>query len=174
MSTLHPSQVEIFRLWQIYLDNVNPLLKVTHTPTLQARIIDAAADVGNIPPTLEALMFSIYCLAILSLSEEECRTLFQSSRDDLLNGYQFACQQALLNCEVLRTSDRDCLAALYLYLVSTSRTEAAEPGKRLTLPRSLLDLKQILALCRQSWASPSVSHCAWVSIPSPATADVLF
>ncbi|KAH1299488.1 hypothetical protein KXX11_006494 [Aspergillus fumigatus] len=118
VSTLHPSQVEIFRLWQIYLDNVNPLLKVTHTPTLQARIIDAAADVGNIPPTLEALMFSIYCLAILSLSEEECRTLFQSSRDDLLNGYQFACQQALLNCEVLRTSDRDCLAALYLYLIS--------------------------------------------------------
>ncbi|GIC90226.1 uncharacterized protein Aud_006658 [Aspergillus udagawae] len=128
VSTLHPKQVEIFRLWQIYQDNVNPLLKVTHTPTLQARIIDAAADVANITPTLEALMFSIYCLAILSLSEDECRALFGSSRDDLLKGYQFACQQALLNCEVLRTSDRDCLTALYLYLIS---------ARQQTDPRSL-------------------------------------
>ncbi|KAH2544623.1 hypothetical protein KXW97_001886 [Aspergillus fumigatus] len=40
---LHPEQVQIFRLWQIYLENVNPLLKVTHTPTLQPRIVDAIA-----------------------------------------------------------------------------------------------------------------------------------
>lgn len=32
--------------------------------------------------------------------------------------YQFGCQQALLNCGVLQSSDRDCLTALYLYLVS--------------------------------------------------------
>lgn len=32
--------------------------------------------------------------------------------------YQFGCQQALLNCGVLQCSDRDCLTALYLYLVS--------------------------------------------------------
>jgi hypothetical protein len=118
LSTLHPKQVQIFRLWQIYLENVNPLLKVTHTPTLQARIIDAACDVANISPTLEALMFSIYCVSILSLVEDECRTLFGSPREDLLTSYQFGCQQALLNCGFLRSSDRDCLTALYLYLVS--------------------------------------------------------
>lgn len=28
------TKAQIFRLWQIYLDYVNPLLKVTHTPTL--------------------------------------------------------------------------------------------------------------------------------------------
>jgi hypothetical protein len=125
LSTLHPNQVEIFRLWQIYLDNVNPLLKVTHTPTLQAQIIDAAADVTKIAPTLEALMFSIYCVAILSLAEDECRTMFGSPRDDLLKGYHFACQEALLNCDVLRTSDRDCLTALFLYLVSTPKSHRA-------------------------------------------------
>lgn len=31
--------------------------------------------------------------------------------------YQFGCQQALSNCGFLRSSDRDCLTALYLYLV---------------------------------------------------------
>ncbi|KAJ5823863.1 C6 zinc finger domain protein [Penicillium robsamsonii] len=59
LSASHPTQVQIFRLWQIYLDNVNPLLRVTHTPTLQTRIIDAASDIANINPTMEALMFGM-------------------------------------------------------------------------------------------------------------------
>ena len=117
LSTLHPQQAQIFRLWQIYLDNVDPLLKITHTPTLQTRIIDAASDVTSISPPLEALMFGIYCTSVLSLMEDECRTLFASPKDDLLQGYQFGCEQALLKCEVLRTDDRNCLTALYLYLV---------------------------------------------------------
>ncbi|KAL1606245.1 hypothetical protein SLS60_003647 [Paraconiothyrium brasiliense] len=62
-NTLHPTQVDMIRIWQIYLDNVNPLLKVTHTPTLQTRIIAAAADLATATPTLEALMFGIYCLS---------------------------------------------------------------------------------------------------------------
>ncbi|RYP66788.1 hypothetical protein DL770_008739 [Monosporascus sp. CRB-9-2] len=118
IATLHPEQVQIFRFWQIYLENVDPLLKVTHAPTLQARIVSAASDVANINPSLEALMFSIYSVSILSLTEDECRASFGSPRKDLLKRYQFGCRLALLNCRVLRSSDRDCLTTLYLYLVS--------------------------------------------------------
>ena len=118
LSTLHPDPVQIFRLWQIYLDNVNPLLKVTHTPSLQGRIIEAASNVKKINSTLEALMFSIYCTSILSLIVEDCQAIFGSSKEDLLMRYQYGCQQALLNCGFLRSTDRDCLTALYLYLVS--------------------------------------------------------
>ncbi|OQE14860.1 hypothetical protein PENFLA_c035G10435 [Penicillium flavigenum] len=118
LSASHPTQVHIFRLWQIYLDNVNPLLKVTHTPTLQTRIIDAVGDITNVNPTLEALMFSIYCVSILSLTEDQCSALFGSPKKDLLTGYQSACQHSLRSCGILRCSDRECLTALYLYLVS--------------------------------------------------------
>lgn len=118
LSTLHPEPVQIFRLWQIYLDNVNPLLKVTHTPILQGCIIEAASSITNIIPTTEALMFSIYCVAILSLAVDDCLAIFGSSKEDLLTKFQFGCQQALLNCCFLQTNDRDCLTALYLYLVS--------------------------------------------------------
>ncbi|KAK4154910.1 C6 zinc finger domain protein [Chaetomidium leptoderma] len=118
LATLHPDQAKIFRLWQIYLDNVNPLLKVTHTPSLQARIVDAMGDLANISAPLEALMFSIYCVSVMSLAEDQCPTLFASPKKDLLAGYQFACRQALLNANVLQSEDYDCLTALYLYLVS--------------------------------------------------------
>ena len=138
LSNLHPKQVQIFRLWQIYLDKIDPLLKVTHRPTLQARIIDAAGDVAQMSPTLEVLMFSIYSVSITSLPEEECQTLFGSPRDDLLTNYQSACQQALLNCGVLRSDDRDCLTALYLYLVSLSTVDLSH------YLLTVLDLRQTL------------------------------
>lgn len=117
LSTLHPNPVHIFRLWQTYLDNVNPLYKVTHTPSLQPRIIEAASNVTSIDPTLEALIFSIYCISTLSLEEDDCQTIFASSKEDLLMRYHFACQQALLNCAFIRTTDHDCLTALFFYLV---------------------------------------------------------
>lgn len=118
LSTLHPEPAQILRLWQTYLENVNPLLKVTHTPTLQGRIIEAVSNVTNISSTLEALMFSIYCMATLSLKPDEVQAIFGYSKEDLLSRYQFGCQQALLNCKFLRCDNRDCLTALYLYLVS--------------------------------------------------------
>jgi hypothetical protein len=120
MYTLHPQPIQVFRLWQLYLDNVNPLLKVTHTPSLQGQIIEAAGNILNIKPELEALMFSIYCTAISSLSEDDCRIMFASPKSDLLAGYQLGCQQALLNSRFLRCTSRDCLTALYLYLVRIS------------------------------------------------------
>lgn len=119
LSTLHPSHVQIFRLWQVYSDNINPLIKVTHAPTLQARILDAAVDPKGISHELEALMFSIYCAAIMSMSEDECRTTLEDSKEKLLSRYQDACRQALINCGFLRSRERDCLTAYFLYLVNT-------------------------------------------------------
>lgn len=100
------------------MNNVNPLLKVTHIPTLQGRIIEAASNVTNIDPSLEALMFSIYCTAVISITSEDCPIVFGSSKDDLLSKYRLGCQQALWRCRFLQTNDRDCLTALILYLVS--------------------------------------------------------
>ncbi|EXJ53682.1 uncharacterized protein A1O5_13134 [Cladophialophora psammophila CBS 110553] len=131
LSTLHPDPVQIFKLWQIYLENVDPLLKVMHTPSLQGRIIEAAGDVSKIAPTLEALLFSIYCMSILSLTAEDCQKIFDSPKEDLLIRYQQCCQQALLNCSFLRSSDRECLTALYLYLISVRPS---------TVPQSLSSL----------------------------------
>jgi hypothetical protein len=116
LATLHPSQAHILKLWQLYLENVDPLLKVT-SPTLQSRIIDAAGNVTNICPELEALMFSVYSIAILSLDREECRNTFGILRDDALRAYQLGAREALLNCDFLKTTDRDCLTALHIYLV---------------------------------------------------------
>ncbi|MCJ1403050.1 hypothetical protein MMC11_006272 [Xylographa trunciseda] len=118
LSCLHPPHAHIFKLWQIYLGNVDPLLKVTHTPTLQASIVDVVSDIANIEPTLEALMFGVYCVAVLTCTESECLATFNVARTELLAQYQIACREALLRCTFLHSQSRNCLTALYLYLNS--------------------------------------------------------
>jgi hypothetical protein len=118
LAPLHPQPVHIFRLWQIYLDNVNPLLKITHSPTLQQRLVEAATDIGKIKPEFEALIFGIYCAALMSISEEECLNAFGEKREKLESQYQACCQHALLKAGFLRTFDREVLVAFFLFLVS--------------------------------------------------------
>ncbi|KAL3473827.1 hypothetical protein BJX99DRAFT_189353 [Aspergillus californicus] len=118
LASLHPAPSQILRLWQIYLENVDPLFKVTHTPTLQARIIEAIGNLKDIKPALGALMFSIYCVATMTLLPQDCQELFALSKDQLVNGYHRSCRQALVQSGFLCSDDRDCLTALYLYLVS--------------------------------------------------------
>ncbi|KAH7410675.1 hypothetical protein BKA64DRAFT_661512 [Cadophora sp. MPI-SDFR-AT-0126] len=139
ISSLHPEPIQLFKLWQLYLDNVNPLLKVTHTPSLQGRIIEAASNISNIEPSLEALMFGIYCMAVLSIDENTCQSTLGSSKEDLAIRYQFGCQQALLNCGFLRTADRECLTALVFYLM------AVRPGTVMESLSSLLGVAMRIA-----------------------------
>ena len=109
----------MFKLWQVYLDNVDPLLKVTHAPTLQRQVIDAASNRRELKPAFEALLFSIYCVALKSMAlEDDIDAIFGASKSDLLVRFQWGCQKALLKCGFLQSKDRDCLTALFLYLVS--------------------------------------------------------
>lgn len=113
----HPNPIQIFKLWQIYLDKINPLLKITHTPTLQGRVIEAAGDLTTVPPDLEALMFGIYSITLMTLNDEDCQAMFSSRREEMAHKFRTGCQQALWQSQFLRTESRDCLTAFCLYLV---------------------------------------------------------
>ncbi|KAH8205543.1 hypothetical protein TruAng_000249 [Truncatella angustata] len=113
----HPPAIQIIQLWQIYLNNVNPLLKLTHTPTLQERIIEATANINKISKSLEALMFAIYFMAVTSLTDEEAQLTFNEEKHELLQRYYMACQQALINGGFMRSPDLTLLQAFLLYLM---------------------------------------------------------
>lgn len=124
VTSQHPSAIQIIQLWQIYLNNVNPLLKLTHTPTLQERIIEATANIGKVSKSLEALMFAIYFMAVTSMTDEETQLTFGNDKGQLLQRYYTACQQALVNGGFMRHTDLTLLQAFLLYLVSHSNSWA--------------------------------------------------
>ncbi|PSS02088.1 fungal-specific transcription factor domain-domain-containing protein [Coniella lustricola] len=118
ITELHPPTVQIFQLWQIYLDNVNPLLKIIHTPTLQGQLIEAAANPAKIPKPLEALLFSIYYMAVLTLTDDEVQETFKEERTRMMARFHRATQQSLVNAGFMKTADIVVLQAFVMYLLA--------------------------------------------------------
>ena len=67
----HPLPSHIPFLWQIYQENVEPLLKILHVPTTDKLVREMRRNMDDLSPANEALMFSIYYAAVISLEDEE-------------------------------------------------------------------------------------------------------
>jgi hypothetical protein len=114
----HPSPVHIFRLWQTFLINVHPLIMMFHAPTVQQLVLDATANLDAVPRPVEALMFSIYLLAVESLNDGACEAMFGESKVALIRKYSHAAQQALINSKFLKSLNLYTLQAYICYIVS--------------------------------------------------------
>lgn len=114
---VHPSVEQIPQLWEIFVENVDPLTKLIHVPTLQPVIQKATVNLKVIPRSLEALMFAIYSAAIMSLKDEQCRSDFGETRQDLLVRYISLTRTALLQAKFMETTSLLVLQALVLHLI---------------------------------------------------------
>jgi hypothetical protein len=121
----HPSTIHIFQLWQIYIDNINILLKITHVPSIQGQIIQASSNLESAPKNIEALMFGIYSMAVTSMDDEDVEKMFSQSKSEVLAQFFEGLQQALLNVGFMRTSDIISLQAFLLYLVRSPSLSGA-------------------------------------------------
>lgn len=115
--SLHPGPVHIFKLWQIFLENVDALTKIIHAPTVQQQILNVVGNLSSIGKPLEALLFSIYCCALLSLTDEEVATEFGEDKNVLQARFYAGTQRALAKAGVMKTSDLVVLQAFCLYIV---------------------------------------------------------
>ncbi|PYH47846.1 Zn(II)2Cys6 transcription factor [Aspergillus saccharolyticus JOP 1030-1] len=118
VTSLHPGALHIFMLWQVFLENVNPLIKILHGPTVQQQLINISGDLSTVPKGLEALMFSIYCISLISMTSEEVQKAFGESKTILLSRFRRGARLALSNAGILRTSEIVVLQAFLLYLLS--------------------------------------------------------
>ena len=115
---LQPPVDHVPELCRVFRENVNPLNKIVHEPTLDLWAAEVIRNPDNIPFKLEAVMFSIYTLAVLSLSEAACQENFNEQRKVLLTRYRFATKDALSRAKVLSTGDIVVLQAYVLHLLA--------------------------------------------------------
>ncbi|KAH7417597.1 hypothetical protein BKA64DRAFT_304066 [Cadophora sp. MPI-SDFR-AT-0126] len=146
MIDLHPSTVQIFRLWQKFLDNVNPIVKLFHAPTVQLQILEASADLENVSKEMETLMFGIYAAAICSLSDTECTTMFGEEKEVLRLRYSGGARQALHRAGLLRTSNLTILQGFVLYLISCLNFHI-DPRSLFCLTGIAVRIAQRMGLC---------------------------
>lgn len=118
LEELQPSAAHIFRLWQIFLERVNPLTKIVHVPTLQPYLVEATSGSPNVPPSVKSLLFAIYTLSTVSMTPDECLNMLGYSRETALQRFSNGVRLSLIRTNFMKTYDLETLQALVIYLVS--------------------------------------------------------
>ncbi|MCJ1285456.1 hypothetical protein MMC26_004796 [Xylographa opegraphella] len=115
----HPSPKTASALWTTYLTNVHPLVKLFFDWDKAPMMERAANEPTSLSLPQEALVFAIYFIAVLSLTDTEFKVLFETSeRLLLLDDFQSSVEAALERVGYASTSDLPVLQALYLYVLA--------------------------------------------------------
>ncbi|KAI0203723.1 fungal-specific transcription factor domain-containing protein [Astrocystis sublimbata] len=118
----HPSLESCMKLFQLFNDNVSPVVRIFHAPTLIRLFWGAAFSPDSIGKQTEALLFAIYYSAVISIDPDQCANSLGESRLVLLERYKFAVEQALARANLLSTHNTLLLQAAVLY-VSVLRSD---------------------------------------------------
>ncbi|KAK2000868.1 fungal-specific transcription factor domain-containing protein, partial [Colletotrichum falcatum] len=110
--------VEMFRLWQVFLERVNPMIKVIHVPSLEPLVFAAATGRLNTSADFEALICSINLVAILALSEFETIQLLNVEKSHALRCSTLALKTAMKKIDFLKKYSIGTIQCLVLYLFS--------------------------------------------------------
>ncbi|KAG0651731.1 Bikaverin cluster transcription factor bik5 [Hyphodiscus hymeniophilus] len=121
LQPLHPLPSQIPFYWQTFLENVQPLVKILHTQTMDKTIKEVLQNLDSLSPSTEALMFSIYFATITSMNEDEVRMSFGVEKSYLIKQYRFGVEQALAKAGFLNTDEIVTVQALVLFLVCVRR-----------------------------------------------------
>ncbi|CAJ0542327.1 Ff.00g000220.m01.CDS01 [Fusarium sp. VM40] len=118
LSSQHPSPSQIPFYWQTFVENVHPLVKLLHIPTLSKTIRSIQGRVRSLGPPEEALIFAIYFAAVGSMALEEVWELLGQEKQTLINQYRCATEQALARANFMTSADLMTLQAFILYISS--------------------------------------------------------
>ncbi|KAK3936404.1 fungal-specific transcription factor domain-containing protein [Diplogelasinospora grovesii] len=143
---LHPLPSQIPFIWQVYQENVDPILKILHVPSMNKMIRKLRTNMDSLTPSTEALMFSIYYAAITSLDEEEVKSNFGAEKDFLVQQYRFALEQALAKASFLVAPDLTVAQAFLSFLILVRRHD--DTRFAWTLTGLLIRISQSLGLHR--------------------------
>ncbi|KAG5919893.1 hypothetical protein E4U42_006393 [Claviceps africana] len=115
---LVPEPIHAFKLWQLFLNRVNPLLKVIHVPTVQPMVLEGAINIMSLPHDQQALLFSIYSAATLSMSESETIQVLGLSREVAAQKFLTGTKMALVRFNFLKNYNMTAFQALLHFMHS--------------------------------------------------------
>ncbi|KAH7155663.1 fungal-specific transcription factor domain-containing protein [Dactylonectria estremocensis] len=117
LSKCYPLPSHVPFLWSVYQENVEPLIKSVHVPSMEELFRNVRKSQSQLTPGQEALVFSIYYAAINSLDAEEVQANLSASKEEILTQYRFAVEQALAKANFLHASDFTVIQAFTIFLV---------------------------------------------------------
>lgn len=146
MQQLHPSESQARQFWEVFKENVDPLVKVLHIPTFEFVFDQAASQLNKVSKALEPMLFVIYYGAVTSTTPAECREKWGEERNTLLLRYRFGIEQGLARANFLYCDQTLVLQAFIFFLILLRRNDDAR--KIWTLTGLVVRIAQTLGIHR--------------------------
>lgn len=118
IAELQPTRANANLLFDLYFKNIHPFVMMLHKPRFFYDLSQFRRGSLNHSTVFEGLLFSVYYIAIMSVSDEYVITTFSGeSKTTLLSRYQMATEMALKRSAFMQSHDLMSLQTLLLYLV---------------------------------------------------------
>ncbi|KAI8965127.1 hypothetical protein F5Y11DRAFT_313929 [Daldinia sp. FL1419] len=116
--------IVISQLCEVFLRQVDPIIKILHRPSLSKFMQSGQRYLGYDANHLSTTcLSSAVCFsAVASMTEEQCQKMFNMGKTTVMSQFRAACEAALESSELLTTGDATVLQAFVLYLFAR-RTE---------------------------------------------------
>ncbi|KAK5659741.1 hypothetical protein OQA88_952 [Cercophora sp. LCS_1] len=114
----HPTHAHAMAMWQVHAENVEPLLKILHIPSVATTVDAVSQRPQSVTRADECLLFAIYHFAVFSMTDQECIQKLGQPRTMLQQRFHLAARQALVNASFLKTTEMPVLQALVLFLTA--------------------------------------------------------
>ncbi|KAL4745746.1 hypothetical protein BDW72DRAFT_198337 [Aspergillus terricola var. indicus] len=121
-----PTSNTIAALWQRYLEVVDPVLKIFHTPTVQMLVFQAIQGRNKLDLASECLLFAIYYATVAAMTPSTRESDLEKDRMNLLRRYRTATENTLSRLNLLDATDMTVLQAFTIYLI-TGRNDPHGP-----------------------------------------------
>jgi hypothetical protein len=115
---LQPEKWQSIQLWQAFVQNVDPVVKLLHLPTLQLTMYSAIDKPEEAPVDVRCLMYAIYFAATISLDPDETARMLGQRKSAALDQFRAGLELSLASSTILETPTVTGLQALSIYLVS--------------------------------------------------------
>ncbi|KAH6970540.1 hypothetical protein BKA56DRAFT_446572, partial [Ilyonectria sp. MPI-CAGE-AT-0026] len=116
----HPCVEHRQTLWRLYLEVMDPMVKVLHLPTIEPELQKwlPQENIDEMPRGLSAVIFAVYFSVVSSMEKDQCLEILGRDRDELVLKYKAATEKTLTMAGLLNTDNLLVLQGFLIYLVT--------------------------------------------------------
>ncbi|KAH6995261.1 hypothetical protein EDB80DRAFT_621855, partial [Ilyonectria destructans] len=116
----HPCVEHRQTLWRLYIEVMDPMVKVLHLPTVEPELRKwlPQDNIDKMPRGLSAVIFAVYFSVVSSMEKDQCQEILGRDRDELVLKYKAATERVLTMAGLLNTDNLLVLQAFLIYLVT--------------------------------------------------------
>ncbi|KAK9771197.1 putative Bikaverin cluster transcription factor bik5, partial [Seiridium cardinale] len=111
---LHIKQEDLIHDW--FYKHVDPFVRITHAPAYLSEVANFRLGKSTTPREVEALMFALQALTVVTMPSHHVQRLLGRSRRELIQHFKFATEVALERANYMRSRNLFLFCAILNYI----------------------------------------------------------